>query len=56
MTKEQVFGLIRTILSAIGGVLATKGLIESSMVEPLIGAIVTIGTAVWSYKSKKTSE
>ncbi len=55
MKKEQVFGLIRTVAAAVGGFLAGKGYIDAHTVEALAGAVATVGVAVWSFLSKKTS-
>jgi hypothetical protein len=53
MTKEQVFGIVRTLAAAGCGYLAGAGFIDGAVVEALAGAVATIGVAVWSYLSKK---
>lgn len=56
MTKEQIAGLIRTILAYIAGVATAKGWIDESMVEPIIGAVIALVTAVWSFVAKKEAK
>ena len=53
MTKEQVFGIVRTIVAAVAGFLAGKGYLEASMVEGVAGAVATITVAIWSVAAKK---
>lgn len=51
---KTLCGLIaRHALTAVGGSLVAKGVISASMVEPTIGAIITIGGVIWSYLQKK---
>jgi len=51
--NEKVSGLIRHALTAIGGFVVAKGLIEESLVQDAIGAILTIVGIVWSVVAKK---
>lgn len=53
MTKEQVAGLVRTILAYFAGLATAKGWIDESMVEPIIGAALAVTAALWSYVAKK---
>lgn len=53
MTKEQVFGIVRTIAAAGFGFLAGKGYLDGASVEALAGAVATLGVAIWSVVSKK---
>lgn len=55
MTKEQVFGVVRTVAAAGFGFLAGKGYLDGTTVEALAGAVATIGVAVWSVLSKPKS-
>lgn len=51
--NEKVSGLIRHALTAIGGFVVAKGLIEESLVQDAIGAILTLVGVVWSVVAKK---
>lgn len=52
-SKDQVFGIVRTIAAAGFGYLAGKGVIDGVTVEALAGAVATLGVAVWSVISKR---
>lgn len=52
-SKDQVFGIVRTIAAAGFGYLAGKGVIDGATVEALAGAVATLGVAVWSVISKR---
>ncbi len=53
MTKDKIFGIIRTLAAAGFGFLAGKGYIDGATVEALAGAVATIAVAVWSVASKR---
>lgn len=53
MTADQITGILRAILTAIGGYLVGKGIVDQATATSLIGAAVTIGGAVWSLWSNR---
>jgi hypothetical protein len=53
MTSDQISGIIRALVSAIGGYFIGKGVVDADTVSSLGGALATIATAVWSFQSKK---
>lgn len=53
MSKDQVFGIIRTVAAAGFGFLAGKGYLDGATVEALAGAVATIAVAAWSVLSKR---
>ena len=53
MTKEQVLGVIRHGLTFIGGILITKGIIDSATQSEVIGAVITLVGTIWSVVIKK---
>jgi len=55
MSKEEVFGVARALLSAIGGFLAGKGYLDSETAMTVAGALATIATAFWSVKAKRAA-
>jgi hypothetical protein len=55
MNVEYIGGIVRAVVSAIGGYLVGKGTIDSETAVALTGAAVTIATAVWSVWSKKAA-
>ncbi len=53
MNKEQVLGLVRHILTFVGGILVAKGLATETQSVELVGALATVIGGVWSILSKK---
>jgi len=56
MTAEQIAGIVRAVVSAVGGYLIGKGLADAETVAAVAGAAATIVAAVWSVRSKKKPE
>lgn len=53
MTQEQIYGVIRHVLSAAGGILIAKGLISDGSWTELTGAAMALVGVIWSIVSKK---
>lgn len=53
MLKPAILALFRQILTVAGTALVAKGYVEATQVEPLIGALLTIGSVVWSVADKR---
>ena len=53
MTGEQVWGIVRTILAAVGGLAVGKGWISNDLLTAILGGGGTIFVAIWSVFSKK---
>lgn len=53
MTGQEVWGLVRTLLAAAGGVAVGKGYISNEMLTAILGGLGTLFVGVWSVKSKK---
>ena len=53
MLKPAVLALIRQVLTVVGTALVAKGYVQASEVEPAIGAVMTIGSVVWSVADKR---
>lgn len=47
-SKEQLLGIVRHSLTFIGGILITKGLIDESILNELIGGTIALTGAIWS--------
>jgi hypothetical protein len=53
-TQDSVLnGLVRHILTAGGGYLVAKGMIDEGSVETVVGAIIALAGVVWSAVAKK---
>jgi hypothetical protein len=55
MNSDQIGGLIRAVLSAVGGYFVGKGLVDASTMTTIVGAIATIVMAGWSAWSNRAS-
>ena len=53
MTKNELYGVVRTILAAVGGFAVARGWLDSETAVSLAGAGAAIAVAVWSVKSKR---
>jgi len=53
MTKEQVGGIVRALLAALGGYFVGQGMLDGATAETIAGAAATLVTAVWSVWAKK---
>ena len=53
MLKPAILAIIRQILTVAGTGLVAKGYVQASDIEPIIGALLTIGSVVWSVADKR---
>lgn len=53
MNGEQIGGVVRAIVAAVGGYFVGKGLVDSATMTTISGAVATLFVAVWSVWSKK---
>jgi len=56
MTAEQVAGIVRAVVAAIGGYLVGKGIADAETIAAVAGAAATIAAAIWSVYSKRKVE
>jgi hypothetical protein len=56
MSQEQIFGIIRHLFTAVGGVFITQGYISDGMLTSLTGAVLALVGVIWSIVSKKPVE
>jgi len=52
MKKEQLLGIVRHVLTFVGGILVAKGLATDVLSNELIGAAMTLVGGIWSIISK----
>lgn len=56
MNKQTIEVIVRALLQAVAGALATRGIaIEGSQTEAIIGGVIALGTVIWSLKAKKAA-
>jgi hypothetical protein len=53
MLKPAILALVRQVLTVVGTVLVAKGYVQATDIEPVIGALLTIGSVVWSVADKR---
>jgi hypothetical protein len=56
MNGEQIAGIVRAVVAAIGGYLVGKGITDAETVAAVAGAAATVAVAVWSVLAKKKPE
>jgi len=52
MSKDQIFGLVRHVLTFFGGLFVVKGYIDESLLNELIGGAITLAGTIWSIVDK----
>jgi hypothetical protein len=55
MNQEQILGLVRHILTAVGAILTFKGIIDEGTYTALVGILLTSTASIWSLLGKRTS-
>lgn len=53
MNKDVILGILRHILTFVGGIVIAKGYMDDATFVELSGAIVALVGALWSVFSKK---
>ncbi len=48
LTKEQIMGIIRHVLTFVGGIVVMKGLVDEAVITEIIGGAMTLTGAIWS--------
>lgn len=52
MNKEQLMGIIRHVLTFVGGIVVAKGFADEALVLELIGGGTTLIGGIWSIVDK----
>lgn len=52
MTKKQIMGILRHVLTFVGGLVVAKGLATDALMMELTGATVTLVGGLWSILDK----
>jgi len=55
MSWEQISSILRHILTFGGGFIVAKGWVDTETMTGLVGAVITIGGAVWAVFNKTSS-
>lgn len=52
MNKDQILGILRHVLTFVGGLIVAKGYADDGTITELIGGLLTVTGAVWSIIAK----
>jgi hypothetical protein len=52
MSKEQILGIARHILTFVGGFFVVKGYFDESLLNELIGGALALAGTIWSIVNK----
>lgn len=52
MNKEKVLGIVRHVLTFVGGILIMKGIVDESTANEIIGGVITLAGTIWSVVDK----
>lgn len=55
MNTDELGGIVRAVLAALGGVAVTKGWLDNATMITVTGALATIVAAAWSVFSKRAT-
>lgn len=56
MTSDQIAGIVRALVAALGGYFVGQGLVDAETVTTIGGALATLAVAGWSIYSKRAKE
>lgn len=56
MNKTQILGLVRHILTGVGGYLVGRGIIDQSTMLEVVGGVVALVGVVWSFVSPEKKD
>jgi hypothetical protein len=54
--NDKVKGLLRHVLTFLGGYLVTQGIVDEAVLSEVVGAVITITGFVWSWLDKQPTE
>jgi hypothetical protein len=52
MSKEQILGIARHILTFVGGFFVVRGYVDESLLSELIGGTLALAGTIWSVVTK----
>lgn len=55
MNADQIWGIARAILAAVGGYFVAKGTIDADWLNTVLGGVGTVFVALWSVFAKKSA-
>ena len=52
LTKEQFLGIVRHSLTFIGGILIMRGMVDETLLNELVGGLISVAGTIWSIVDK----
>ena len=52
MSRDQVLGVARHVLTFVGGFLVVKGYLDEGLLNELIGGVLALAATIWSIVDK----
>lgn len=56
INADQLTGILRAVLSAVGGYFVGIGIVDASTMTTIVGGIVTVAVSIWSVHNNRTGE
>lgn len=56
MASDELGGVVRAVLSALGGIAVGKGWVDANTALSITGALVPVIVAWWSVRAKKAAK
>lgn len=56
MNREQILGIIRHVLTAIGAILVIKGYSDEATITMIVGAVMAAVSGIWSIFDKTEAQ
>ena len=56
MTGEQLAGIVRAVIAALGGYFVGQGMVDAETVTTVGGAAATLAATLWSVYAKRKAE
>ena len=53
MNQDQIAGLVRHLLTTVGGILVAKGVVDETSMVTVVGSLATIIGVAWSIYTKR---
>lgn len=53
MNKDQILGVLRHVLTFVGGILVFRGVLDDALLQELVGGVSTLVGTVWSVIAKR---
>ncbi len=53
MNKDTILGIVRHVLTGVGGILVTRGYTDTAALETAVGGLIALAGFIWSILAKR---